>query len=439
MNCDELRKDIAAIKSSRSIMQKKYDHMNKTGTSGKADFVESRIATEKLVDEILEKYLPDFAEKNPELFNWHPNQEIKLNERAVFSINNNGNERIIVGQPGCLVEISTTKNGQYKVNTFNAHEEWTYTPLLDVLTVFSKDKILLGDGLHKEINICEKDSMGKWNLTATIERLNNEEGDKCSPNVAIGLPNKRILIGGDNGMLNICGRDMLGRWKILEKIPGLKDKDGELSRVNAFHVLSDNNILIGGSRILYRLSRNTTTDKWVLSDESEKVFNDDDSHYVRDIKTMPNGNLLICTDEAIYEEKYTNEDEFERISAYKEGRHWGIIGANRYENFRKVLPVADNNIIVLLKNGARDTTSLYSFKKDDNGRWSITQELGYFDKETDEDGNTIADNRIEDIIASPNGGFIIAKRGSLVEYMHRADSVEELKNNLDKIIEKGEA
>ena len=48
MNCDELRKDIAAIKSSRSVMQEKYDYMNKTGISGKADFVESRITTEKL-------------------------------------------------------------------------------------------------------------------------------------------------------------------------------------------------------------------------------------------------------------------------------------------------------------------------------------------------------------------------------------------------------
>ncbi len=442
MNCNELHKDIEAIKSSRSILRERYNHMNKTGVSGKTDFVESRIATEKLADEILEKYLSDFAEKNPELFNWRPSHEIKLKEKAVFSINiNNNNGKIIVGQPGSITEVSTTKNGQYEVSTFDTYKEWDIIPMpqINVLTMFSTNKMILGDGYKKEISVCEKDAIEKWNLVKTIKRLNNEEGENCSPHTAIELPNERILIGGDKGMLNICGRDLFGRWKILEVIPGLRDEDGRLSSVKCFYSLSNDDVLIGGSRIIYRCSKNKNTGKWELSNERKTFFNDDKDHYVEDIKTMPNGNILICTDKTIYEGKYNNENNFEQIGVYgEEFYYYGIEDGQRGEYFRKVLPISNDSIIVLSKNTAYDTTSLHELKKDDNGKWFIAQKIGYFDREKDENGNIIAENEVEDIVESANGSFIMAKRGALVEYIRRPGSVEELKDNLDKIIEQGE-
>lgn len=439
MNCDELRKDIEAIKLSRSDMQEKYDYMNKTGTGGRADFIESRITTEKRIDEILEKYLLDFGEKNPEFFNWHPNQEIELDREAIFSINNNGDGRIIVGQPYAITEVSITKDKQYEIKSFDAGKEWgiTATPLIHVLTTFSTNKVVLGDGYKKEISICEKDTTGKWNLIKTIKGLKNEEGKNCSPRVAIEFQNESILVGGEDGMLNICGRDLLGRWKVLKRISGLRDKKGVLGGVGAFCSLSDDKILIGGDRIIYQYSKNKDNNTWELSDEREKVFGDDRDHYVEDITPMPNGNILICTDRAIYEIKYNNNDEYEQKGVYK-GGSWGIMKDKRNEYFEKALPISNSNIVVLSKNSAYGTSSLYEFKKNDNGEWSIAQEIGYFDKEKDEDGDVVADEEIRGIVTCANGRFIIAKRGSLVEYARRPSSVKEVKNHLDKIIEKGE-
>lgn len=105
MNCGELRKDIDSLKSSHATMQNYYNRMNNE-LSGKAEFQKEQSKTEQLNDEILEKYLPDFIEKNPELFEWRLCQEYKI-DNPIDSLEYCDDGSILVGgEDGSIKKVS---------------------------------------------------------------------------------------------------------------------------------------------------------------------------------------------------------------------------------------------------------------------------------------------------------------------------------------------
>ena len=85
MNCNELNKEIKTLKTIHEELLLKIDQATETG-QGKVAVNEDIKSITALSDKILEKYLPDFVEKNPELL------EIKLGWRIERIKDYNGNE-----------------------------------------------------------------------------------------------------------------------------------------------------------------------------------------------------------------------------------------------------------------------------------------------------------------------------------------------------------
>lgn len=446
MNCDELRKDIAALKSSRSIMQKKYDHMNKTGISGKADFVESRIATEKLADEILEKYLPDFAEKNPELFNWQPNQEITITDDILTSLSRCENGDILVGSFGSVFKITKNKEGEYGVDMLVDEIEgvmqssiggvdYELTIPINTMSSFSEDKIVLGG--RETFCLINQDN-GNWHLRKKYEQFKNEEGERCSILKILELSNKRVLIGGRKGMLWEYEQDSTGK-PIFKQITGFRDDNEELSSIYDMHELPDGSVLICGVRALYRYSKDEDTNEWNLVNEAPNYFHGQTIPIMHNILEISNHRLLIggWDNDNIYECEIDPDGSLKTIEEFNINKSYDP-EADMIYRLEKIFPISDNQILALIEESGEGRYRLYECSKEDD-KWALSQEIGEFNKKDDDDENISSNNRISDIVMSPNNSLMIAKYdGSVVEYTRRSSSVEELKDNLDKIIEKGE-
>ena len=69
MNCQELRRDIEKLTALKEDFAARFEDGYESGI-GKAAIDETSKTAAEFSDELLGKYLQDFAEKNPELFGW---------------------------------------------------------------------------------------------------------------------------------------------------------------------------------------------------------------------------------------------------------------------------------------------------------------------------------------------------------------------------------
>lgn len=439
MNCDELRKDIAAIKSSRSTMQEQYDHMNKTGTSGKADFAESRITTEKLVDEILEKYLPDFAEKNPELFNWQPEAEIELEYGPTGAAIQYGEELLFGGHRRCY-RIPKSFTAESKVT-----ETGTGKHIRQFL--FCSDGKIAGLGLDG-LSIYKKREDGELELEGEITQFKNERGDECSTKTMIELSDGKILVGGRYGMLCECSNVINPSWGISKQIPGLFKEDKSCD-IETFHKTPDGDILIIAEQLLFKYSKNLNSSEWKLIDKKDKLLKQDSNSNIKydriSASHMENGRLTIVVTDLFGNSRINQYDyngntrEFDLIDSSDLIIDNEEESNREMENIKNIIPINDGKkMIVNTKSYVKDLGTLLECKKNQEGKWVISQVIGHFDKEENDPDDTI-DHRIIGISIIDNNIIISRRDDTVIKYARRPNSVEELKDNIDKIIEKGEA
>ena len=76
MNCQELRRDIEKLTNLKEDFAARFEDGYESGI-GKAAIEEASKTAAEFSDELLEKYLQDFAEKNPKLFGWRMSELIK--------------------------------------------------------------------------------------------------------------------------------------------------------------------------------------------------------------------------------------------------------------------------------------------------------------------------------------------------------------------------
>ncbi len=107
MNCEKLNQDIAKLQTLRARFARKVDELNDT-MRGKIEVRKIQEEVQGLEDQILEFYLADFKEKNPELFRWHLGEKIEGLHNIIYNIARLPDEEgmLVGGILGTLREVS---------------------------------------------------------------------------------------------------------------------------------------------------------------------------------------------------------------------------------------------------------------------------------------------------------------------------------------------
>ena len=324
MNCNELRKDIDELKSSYATLQEGYNHMNNE-LSGKADFRKNYSKTEQLSDKTLEKYLSDFAEKNPEFGSWHINKEIEtfknksnLPVRSISDIKMASSGSVVVlgrseyggdqifeysfdedGNPILIKEsnpvsappldtifplsdgtiLATAPHGVfiYQNNQETKHENDKITELYGSIVKGSEDLQFA----HGEYAACQLSDdlilVGEYGINE-IRREKNKDGTygewKIKPilyggeeTVVEKMPDGAALIGG-HGFVQEYRKINGENWKLGERKYEIFDADGYDMQVRKIIQLSDEKMLIVGSHDpsgpIYEYNKNPETGEWEI-------------------------------------------------------------------------------------------------------------------------------------------------------------------------------
>ena len=206
MNCQELRKDINKLKNIRDKLNEKINNATETG-KGKTEIVALAKEAEEETDAVLEQYLDDFFEKNPQLLS------VKLSEHCIEGFEDEH------GDKKDIFAISPLPSGN----------------------------MLIG-GSGGALYECQKQPNGSYKLSEhRIEGFKDKDGDETIIRAISPLPNGNMLIGGWNGALYEYQKQPDGSYKLSEhRIEGFENKYGHETAINAISPLPNGNMLIGG-------------------------------------------------------------------------------------------------------------------------------------------------------------------------------------------------
>ncbi len=240
MNCQELKQDIKELEKLYSQLRNSFESSSESG-QGKIKLTGALDEANKGIDEMLERYLPDFIEHNPELSQW------QLGEK-------------IVGQFANTKRISTLPDGSALVGG--------------------------ADGALYHVTRDGEKWDGSWDIELIGKLI---EGEITSVST---LPDGSALIGGNDGALYHATRD--GEKWDLKFIDGFKEPGSEESAwVLSISVLPDGSALVGGaSGALYHATRDG--EKWDLKFiDGFKEPGSEESAWVLSISTLPDGSALV--------------------------------------------------------------------------------------------------------------------------------------------------
>ena len=205
MDCTALSSDIDHLKSLRDTLQTQLAQATETG-QGKSAILSAQAEATAVTDQLLEKYLPNFFEHNPELI------EIQLGPHIEGFVDMDGDHANI-----------------------------------DSIAPLPDGSALVG-GNYGTLHRCYQDSSSHWQLGPLIDDFKDTNGARCSIKSIAPLPDGSALVGGFYGSLHRCYQDSSGHWQLGPLIEGFVDKDGYAMNIYSIAPLPDGSTLVGGGR-----------------------------------------------------------------------------------------------------------------------------------------------------------------------------------------------
>ncbi len=235
MNCQELSQDIKRLKSLRNSLKEKVDSATETGFG--------RIAVESVkeditsaADQILEKYVNDFYEKNPELLH------VTLGKRIDGFADANGNPAwvssiapipgtdnlLIGGILGALYEYQKQQDGSYKlgkrIDGFK-HASGNTTSIYSIVHIPGTDNLLIG-GADGALYEYQKQQDGSYKLGKMIDGFENSDGYPTSIYSITHIPGTdNLLIGGGGGALYEACANLPSLSNLKRSLPQIINKN----------------------------------------------------------------------------------------------------------------------------------------------------------------------------------------------------------------------
>ncbi len=258
MNCKELNQDIKRLKSLRDLLKKKVDAATETGLGRIAIELAKDNAT-SATDQVLEKYMDDFCEKNPGL------RLITFEKRIEGFVNVNGNPAwaysispipgtdnlLIGGDEGTLYEYQKQLDGSYQlgkriegfVNT-NGYPAWAHS----ISPIPGTDNLLIV-GNNGELYEYQKQPDGSYRLGERIDGFVNAKGKPAWANSISPIPGTdNLLVGGNDGALCEYQKQPDGSYRLGKRINGFVAANGRPTRANSVSPIpGTDNLLIGGN------------------------------------------------------------------------------------------------------------------------------------------------------------------------------------------------
>ncbi len=260
MNCQELKQDIEKLESLYSQFKNKYELSSESGL-GKIELTNISNEANENVDEILERYLPDFKEHNPELFSWQISERIedfgRDNVYRIFVLPDGG---VFMTGYGPNVHYATrNQDGGWdikkRIGGFDKERS------IRSISTLSDDDLLMG---------------GKYLYHATKKdggfdvELIGKFGDGIElANSLLPLPDGSIIVGGDSGTLG-CVTKEGNSWNI-GIIGELRNENGEVERIESILALPDGDILIIGRHRSLKCATKSQGGSWKLDDKNGRT------------------------------------------------------------------------------------------------------------------------------------------------------------------------
>ncbi|MBR2766505.1 hypothetical protein IKD67_00215 [Candidatus Saccharibacteria bacterium] len=389
MNCNELRKSIDELKSSCATLQESYNRMNNE-LSGKADFRNNYHKTAQLSDKILERYIPNFIEKNPELFDWQLGKKIE----GFKDMSNEDIRRVTSAE--CL------SDGNLLVTGF---PKGSRRPYLYICQFDEANNIETID----EISIAGI----KGYRTASYATLTSTQ-----------LTEDTVLIGGGDGLLCECIKDETGDWQLGEKIDGISDNHD----IMAIGAVSDKKVLVSTNLGFVYEYLKDEAGRWVKKSLIASYL----EGVIKTITRLPDNNILLCGLNALYEYKKNQEGEWTIIDQ----RASSSDTARDEIDFTYSVELSDDKILLGERFGP-----LYEFSKDSDDKWSLNE---IDDKPICGEYKEIYGSTPEYILKLSDDKLLaVGENNNHERVLHELIKpslipLETLKQSLNRIIEKGE-
>ncbi len=223
MNCQELNQDIKKLKSLRDSLREKVDIAIETGLGRIAIELAKDNAT-SATDQVLEKYMDDFCEKNPGL------RRLTLEKRIDGFVNVNGYP----------------------------------TGVNSIAPIPGTDNLLIG-GSNGVLHEYKKQPDGSYRLGERIEGFVDADGKPTSAYSIAPIPDTyNLLIGGGDSALYEYQKQPNGLYRLGERIDGFVDANGGPAwALSITPIPGTDNLLIGGEfGALYEYQKTT---RWLIS------------------------------------------------------------------------------------------------------------------------------------------------------------------------------
>ena len=375
MDCTALSSDIDHLKSLRDTLQTQLAQATETG-QGKSAILSAQAEATAVTDQLLEKYLPNFFEHNPELI------EIQLGPHIEGFVDMDG-DHANIDSIAPLPDGSALVGGNYGT-LHRCYQD-------------SSSHWQLGDygALHR----CYQNSSGGWQLGLLIEGFVDKDGGARNICSIAPLPDGSALVGGDYGTLYRCYQDSSGSWQLGPLIEGFVDKGVNTRTINSIAPLPDGSALIGGNGGALHRCYQDPSGHWQLGPLIEygtlhRCYQDSSSHWQL-------GPLI---------------DDFKDTN----GARCSI---------KSIAPLPDGSALVGGFYG-----SLHRCYQDSSGHWQLGPLIEGF---VDKDGYAM---NIYSIAPLPDGSTLVGGgRGALHKATQSEPSLSTIKQSLDQIIAKGES
>jgi hypothetical protein len=258
MNCKELNQDIKRLKSLRDLLKKKVDAATETGLGRIAIELAKDNAT-SATDQVLEKYMDDFCEKNPGL------RLITFEKRIEGFVNVNGNPAwaysispipgtdnlLIGGNNGALCEYQKQPDGSYRLGErIDGFVDAYGKPAnaSSVSPIPGTDNLLIG-GEKGALYEYQKQLDGSYRLGERIDGFVDANGKPTWAYSISPIPGTdNLLIGGNDGALYEYQKQPDGSYRLGERIDGFVDANGKPTWAFPISLIpGTDNLLIGGN------------------------------------------------------------------------------------------------------------------------------------------------------------------------------------------------
>lgn len=424
MNCQELRTDIEKLTGLRNDLAAKLDILNGTG-KGVLEIRDIKSEVPSTQDEILGKYLNDFAERNPEFFEIKVGKKIagSIDEmgrdcgiRAVFPLPGNG--ALVGGDFGALHVCKRNKDGGWELSEkidgiYRDGLTGEFATIKSILALPDGNLIIDRAGTFYSC----KTTSGKWELQKEHHSYDLRT-DFSTANI-IALPDGGLLVGGEYGSLHCFYKDedKDGEWIPEEKIIGeFTDAEGYGgATIHAMAVMADGSILIGGANGALQCCQKNTDGIWEIGENIDGFGDWGVSADIRVIAALPDGRALVGgVGGALY---CCQKDEF--TDEWELGKN---INDFITSDFNSIAVLPDGSVLIGDEHGG-----LNYLQETADGNWKLKS----IQTELDDHGIPI-----DSIVTLADGNVLIASSDGSLYPAEGTRSVDNLKKHLDDIISK---